>query len=217
MATNKEIIDNYRDLPYGKYEEIVRLCETDMTDVDRKVAVISVLTGKTEDEVLRLPLDTFTRYSAATRFLEAECPENLIPAVSKSYPVGGFVLVPVADMRKVTAAQYIDFQTFAEDRDHRAVEMLSCFLIPRGCDYNDGYDVLDVHRAIRDGMSVATVLSLLAFFFKSWVESIKAIRTSLKREARRIRNPERRAAMLTAIAALRDSLTAGDGSPTSMG
>ena len=217
MPTNKEIIDNYRDLPYGKYEEIVRLCETEMTDVDRKVAVISVLTGKTEDEVLRLPLDTFTRYSAATRFLEAECPENLIPAVSKTYPVGGFVLVPVADMRKVTAAQYIDFQTFAEDRDHRAVEMLSCFLIPRGCDYNDGYDVLDVHRAIRDGMSVATVLSLLAFFFKSWVESIKAIRTSLKREARRIRNPERRAAMLTAIAALRDSLTAGDGSPTSMG
>lgn len=219
MPTNKEIeiIDNYRDLPYGKYEEIVRLCETEMTDIDRKVAVISVLTGKTEDEVLRLPLDTFTRYSAATRFLEAECPENLIPAVSKSYPVGGFVLVPVADMRKVTAAQYIDFQTFAEDRDHRAVEMLSCFLIPRGCDYNDGYDVLDVHRAIRDGMSVATVLSLLAFFFKSWVESIKAIRTSLKREARRIRNPERRAAMLTAIAALRDSLTAGDGSPTSMG
>ena len=215
--TNKEIIDNYRDLPYGKYEEIVRLCETEMTDVDRKVAVIAVLTGKREDEVLRLPLDTFTRYSAATRFLEAECPENLIPAVARSYPVGGFVLVPVADMRKVTAAQYIDFQTFAEDRDHRAVEMLSCFLIPRGCDYNDGYDVLDVHRAIRDEMSVATVLSLLAFFFKSWVESIKAIRTSLKREARRIRNPERRAAMLTAIAALRDSLTAGDGSPTSMG
>ena len=215
--TNKEIIDNYRDLPYGKYEEIVRLCETEMTDVDRKVAVIAVLTGKTEDEVLRLPLDTFTRYSAATRFLEAECPENLIPAVARSYPVGGFVLVPVSDMRKVTAAQYIDFQTFAEDRDHRAVEMLSCFLIPRGCDYNDGYDVLDVHRAIRDEMSVATVLSLLAFFFKSWVESIKAIRTSLKREARRIRNPEKRAAMLTAIAALRDSLTAGDGSPTSMG
>ncbi len=215
--TNKEIIDNYRDLPYGKYEEIVRLCETEMTDVDRKVAVISVLTGKTEDEVLRLPLETFTRYSAATRFLEAECPENLIPAVARSYPVGGFVLVPVADMRKVTAAQYIDFQTFAEDRDHRAVEMLSCFLIPRGCDYNDGYDVLDVHRAIREEMSVATVLSLLAFFFKSWVESIRAIRTSLKREARRIRNPERRAAMLTAIAALRDSLTAGDGSPTSMG
>lgn len=207
----REIIDNYRDLPYGKYEEIVRLCETEMTEVDRKVAVIAVLTGLAEDEVLRLPLATFTRYSAATRFLETECPENLIPAVAKSYPVGGFVLVPVADMRKVTAAQYIDFQTFAEDRDHRAVEMLSCFLVPKGCDYNDGYDVLDVHAAIRDEMSVATVLSLLAFFFKSWAASIRATLTSSTREARRIRNPKAREEMLGRIARLRDSLTAGDG------
>lgn len=219
MPTNKEIeiIDNYRDLPYGKYEEIVRLCETEMTDVDRKVAVISVLTGKTEDEVLRLPLDVFTRYSAATRFLEAECPENLIPAVSKTYPVGGFILVPVAEMRKVTAAQYIDFQTFAEDRDHRAVEMLSCFLIPRGCDYNDGYDVLDVHRAIRDEMSVATVLSLLAFFFKSWAKSIRATLTCSMRAAKRIKDPATRKEKMAEIQRLLDSLTAGDGSPTSMG
>lgn len=214
--TNREIIDNYRDLPYGKYEEIVRLCETEMTDLDRKVAVISVLTGKTEDEVLRLPLDTFTRYSAATRFLEAECPENLIPAVSKTYPVGGFVLVPVTDMREVTAAQYIDFQTFAEDRDHKAVEMLSCFLIPRGCDYNDGYDVLDVHRAIRDEMSVATVLSLLAFFFKSWLQSTRDTLIYSRREARRIQDPEKRTKALAEIQARLDSLTDGDGWPTSM-
>ena len=64
----KEIIDNYRDLPYGKYEEIVRLCEDEMTYLDRKVAVISVLTGKTEEEVLHLPLETFTRYSVFYRF-----------------------------------------------------------------------------------------------------------------------------------------------------
>ena len=66
----KGIIDNYRDLPLGKYEEIVRICETDMTDVDRKVAIIAVLTGLTEDEVLRLPLDQFTEYSAKSRFID---------------------------------------------------------------------------------------------------------------------------------------------------
>jgi hypothetical protein len=211
----KEIIDNYRDLPYGKYEEIVRLCEDEMTDVDRKVAVIAILTGKTEDEVLHLPLATFTRYSAASRFLESECPENLIPAVSKTYPIGGFVLVPVTDMRKVTAAQYIDFQTFAEDRDHRAVEMLSCFLIPRGCDYNEGYDVLDVHRAIRDELSVADVLALLAFFFGSWLKSIRGTLTSSMKAARRIKDPAKREAVMTEIRARLDSLTAGDGWPTS--
>jgi hypothetical protein len=185
-----------------------------MTDLDRKVAVIAVLTGKTEDEVLRLPLETFTRYSAATRFLEAECPENLIPAVSKSYPVGGFVLVPVTDMREVTAAQYIDFQTFAEDRDHKAVEMLSCFLIPRGCDYNDGYDVLDVHRVIREEMSVATVLSLLAFFFKSWIRYLRCSLTYSKRQLRLIPKAKRREMAERMARVWATLLTAGDGSTT---
>jgi hypothetical protein len=212
----KEIIDNYRDLPFGKYEEIVRLCETEMTDLDRKVAVISVLTGKTEDEVLRIPLETFTRYSAATRFLEAECPENLIPGVAKSYPIGGFVLVPVTDMRKVTAAQYIDFQTFAEDKEHHAVEMLSCFMVPHGLDYNEGYDVLDVHRAIREELSVAEVLALLAFFFKSWAQSIRATLTCSMRAAKRIKDPAMRKEKMKEIRRLLDLQTAGDGWPTSM-
>ena len=213
----REIIDNYRDLPYGKYEEIVRLCETEMTDVDRKVAVIAILTGKTEDEVLHLPLATFARYAGATGFLERTCPEDLIPGVARSYPLGGFVLLPVTDVRKITTAQYIDFQAFAEDKEHKAVEMLSCFLVPRGKSYNEGYDVADVHAAIRAGLSVAEVLALLAFFFKQWAESIQTTLIYSIREARTIPNPETRTRILARIQAVLDSLTNGDGSPTSTG
>lgn len=208
-----ECIDNYRDLPVGKYEEIVRLCDEEMTDVDRKVAILSVLTGLTEDEVLHLPLDKFSEYSARSRFLESECPENLIPGVARSYPIGGFVLVPVTDIRKITAAQYIDFQTFSKDRDNRAVEMLSCFLVPRGCEYNDGYDVLDVHRAIREEMSVAEMLALLAFFFGRFLTSTETILTSSMRRLRRT-NPEAAEELTARYKALADSLKGGDGSRT---
>ena len=126
------IIDNYRDLPLGKYEEIVRLCREEMTEVDRRVAIIAVLAGLTEDEVLHLPLDVFTDYSARSRFVERECPENMVPAVVKSYTLGGMVLVPVTDIRKITAAQYIDFQNFAQDKENHFIELLSCFLVDRG-------------------------------------------------------------------------------------
>ena len=208
-----ECIDNYRDLPVGKYEEIVRLCDTEMSEVDRKVAIVAILTGKTEDEVLRLPLPTFTQYSAKARFLERECPENLIPGVARSYPIGGFVLVPVTDIRKITAAQYIDFQTFSKERDTRTVEMLSCFLVPRGCEYNDGYDVLDVHRAIREEMSVAEMLALLAFFFGRFLQSTQTILTSSIRSLKKT-NPEAAEELTARYQALADSLTAGDGSRT---
>ena len=206
----KECIDNYRDLPVGKYEEIVRICDTEMTEVDRKVAILSVLTGLTEDEVLNLPLPKFTEYSAKSRFLESECPENLIPGVARSYPIGGFVLLPTTDIRKITAAQYIDFQTFSKEKESKTVEMLSCFLVPRGCDYNEGYDVLDVHKAIRDEMSVAEMLALLAFFFGRWLQSMQTTLTSSMRLLKKT-NPEAEKELMARYKALADSLKGGDG------
>ena len=210
----KDFIDNYRDLPVGKYEEIVKLCETEMSEYERRVAIVASLAGLTEDEVLHLPLETFTDFSARSRFIEKECPENMIPGVSKNYPIGGFVLLPVTDIRKITAAQYIDFQTFAQDRENKTVELLSCFLIPRGKEYNEGYDVLEVHKAIREEMSVAEALALLAFFFKGWLLSIRNTLSYSARIVKKIRNREKKAALMMKIQDLLDSLTDGVGMPT---
>ena len=207
-----KIIDNYRKLPIGKYNEIVKLCETEMDEVDRKVKIVGILTGLTDDEVLALPLTDFTERCAKAKFIDLPCPETLIPSVSKSYPVGGFNLVPVTDMRKVTTAQYIDFLSFSKDKEHNIVEMLSCFLVPKGMDYNEGYDILDVHNAIKEEMSVAEVLALLAFFFGSWTRSIHSTLSSSERMARRVKDKEKRQMMMERIAELRSTISGG-GSP----
>ena len=207
-----KIIDNYRKLPIGKYNEIVKLCETEMDEVDRKVRIVGILTGLTDDEVLALPLTDFTECCAKAKFIDLPCPETLIPSVSKSYPVGGFNLVPVTDMRKVTTAQYIDFITFSKDKEHNIVEMLSCFLVPKGMDYNEGYDILDVHNAIKEEMSVAEVLALLAFFFGSWTRSIHSTLSSSERMARRVKDKGKRQMMMERIAELRSTISGG-GSP----
>ena len=207
---HQDCIDNYRDLPVGKYEEIVRLCNEEMTEVDRKVAILSVLTGKTEDEILHLPLPVFTEYSAKSRFLERECPENLIPGVSKVYHLGGFVLLPVTDIRKITAAQYIDFQTFSAQKETRMVEMLSCFLVPKGMDYNEGYDVLEVHQAIREEMSVAEMLALIAFFFGRFIKSIHRMQTYSMRALKK-KDPARAMEMEKKFRELEDSMIDGVG------
>lgn len=207
-----KIIDNYRKLPIGKYNEIVKLCETEMDEVDRKVKIVGILTGLTDDEVLALPLTDFTECCAKAKFIDLPCPETLIPSVSKSYPVGEFNLVPVTDMRKVTTAQYIDFLSFSKDKEHNIVEMLSCFLVPKGMDYNEGYDILDVHNAIKEEMSVAEVLALLAFFFGSWTRSLHSTLSYSERMARRVKDKEKRQMMMERIAELRSTISGG-GSP----
>ena len=207
-----KIIDNYHRLPIGKYLDIVNLCDTEMDDVDRKVKIVAILTGLTDDDVLNLPITEFTECCAKAKFLDKQCPENLIPGVSRSYPIGGFVLIPVTDIRKITTAQYIDFKTFEKDKEHKFVEMLSCFLVPRGKEYNEGYDILDVHNAIREEMSVAEVLALLAFFFKEWVGLIRSTLSSSIKDAMRIEDKETRERMLKRIRDLQDSMTSGGGS-----
>ena len=207
-----KIIDNYRKLPIGKYNEIVKLCETEMDEVDRKVKIVGILTGLTDDEVLALPLTDFTECCAKAKFIDLPCPETLIPSVSKSYPVGEFNLVPVTDMRKVTTAQYIDFLSFSKDKEHNIVEMLSCFLVPKGMDYNEGYDILDVHNAIKEEMSVAEVLAVLAFFFGSWTRSLHSTLSYSERMARRVKDKGKRAMMMERIAELRSTISGG-GSP----
>lgn len=207
------IIDNYRKLPIGKYLRIVELCDTEMEEIDRRVKIIGILADLTEDEVLNLPLPTFTEFSAKAKFLDGQCPENLIPAVARSYQINGMVLLPVTDMRKITAAQYIDFQTFSKDKEKNLVEMLSCFLVPRGCNYNEGYDILDVYNGIREEMSVAEVLALLAFFFKSWAGSIRSTLFSSIKEAMRTGDKEMREKMMQRIRERLASTISGGGSP----
>ena len=206
-----KIIDNYHRLPIGKYLDIVNLCDTEMDDVDRKVKIVAILTGLTDDDVLNLPITEFTECCAKAKFLDKQCPENLIPGVSRAYPIGGFVLLPVTDIRKITTAQYIDFKTFEKDKEHRFVEMLSCFLVPRGKQYNDGYDILDVHEAIKNEMSVAEVLALLAFFFKSWAKLIRSTLYSSIKEAKKIKDKETRERILTEIRSIQHSTIGGDG------
>lgn len=170
-----KIIDNYRSLPVGKWLEILELSKDESVDaLEQQVKTIAILTGLSEGEVLDLPLLEYRELAGKTKFLEKGYDGQLMTA--KSYGLAGMVLIPVKDFAKITTAQYVDFQTFSKD-DKYIVECLSTLLIPKGKKYNDGYEITEVHKAIREHLSVADVLSLSAFFLQSWVKSIKDFQT----------------------------------------
>lgn len=209
------IIDNYGDLPLGKYEEILRISRDEtLEEIDTQVRIIAVLAGMTEEDVLNLPINQYRELAARSRFLET-APRN--PSrLADSYKIGKFELVPVMDMRKVTTAQYIDFQTFhqAGIDDHFA-EILSCLLVPRGKKYNQDYDVIEVQDAIRKDLSVLEGGSLYAFFLTSCSESTKDMLTFSLQEAKKIKDRKVRETMVGRITRLMGLLErSGDGSQT---
>lgn len=211
-----KIIDNYRDLPIGMYLEICEIDRrTDIEELHKQVEILSILTGMAEEEIYSLPIEDYKCLVVKSEYLRQPYDGEVLTA--KSYICGKFNLVPVEDYKKITTAQYIDFQTFAKEGEKRIVELLSTMLVPKGKKYNQDYDVMEVQNAIREHMSVAEALSLLAFFFVQYIQSIVDSLTYSREMALKLRDPEKKRRMLREIQKQEDLLLrGGDGLRMSM-
>ena len=184
------MIDNFQDLKLGAMLRLQAIPD-DIDPLDRQVAILAVLSGCSEDDILALPLDEYSRRVSASRFLDRDLPKR-VP--QRSYKVGGYTLEPVRDFRKITTAQFVDFKTFTDQAggdESRLSEltpaMLSCMLTPQGRDYCDGYDPVEVQAAIRDHLRADDALALSAFFLSRWMRSSRRILASSRRTARRLK------------------------------
>ena len=193
-----DIIDNYNRLTLGQYQEIQEISRNEsLEDIDKQVQIISILTGVAEEEILHLPIQEYKELVVKSGFLN---PENInYHPIAKKYILGKFELIPTRDFRKLETAQYIDFQTYAPDLDNHLVEFLSVILVPKGHRYNEGYDILEVQKAIREDMSVSDGISLVGFFFIWCRRSIQDSLNSCREEAERIKDKTRREKMLNKI------------------
>lgn len=205
-------INSWRNLPIGKYLKIAALDKDDsLEEIDKQVKIVAILNDMAEEDVLNLPINDFTKYSKVSLFLRQK-PNEDHSKIADTYKIGDFVLIPTQDISKITTAQYIDFQSFSKDAETNIVELLSCFLVPKGMKYNQGYEVADVQRAIRENLSVVDTLSLSAFFLTQLTGSIKDSIIFSKSKAKRIKNKEKREEILRNLEALEYSLRNGDGS-----
>ena len=197
---------DYKALDLGRYMKIDRILHTPQEDIDKQVQIVAVLADMTEDEVLHLPLTDYAAMAAQTAFLGKQCE----PAEMDGKPITlqGMRLVPVTDYRRINTAQYVDFQTLAKDFPATIPELLSCFLLPEGKDYNEGYDIAEVHKAVLSLM-LPEALGLTAFFLLSFSKSITDSLTSLGRMKRNRRTIAKAKAMRMQMEALLASL--GDG------
>lgn len=170
------MIDSYDALPLGIYERINDIGTSDENELT--LEALAVLAGTTVDALLAMPIDDYYAIKAQGAFLLLQ-PEP--KPIRPRYDCGGFALVPVRRDRDITTAQWIDFQEWCKQEGEHEPETLSCFLVPEGRKYGEGYDIADVISAIREHMSVADAASLDAFFFRLSILSMAASLRSLER------------------------------------
>lgn len=202
------MIDSYEKLTIGKYLEIKEILDNTTSEIDTNVQLLCALGDYDEETVLDLPLAGFNRLIQGTAFLMEQPKKRM---VLTKYNLGGMVLETVMDVQSLTTGQFIDYQTFVKDEKY-LVELLSCFLIPKGCKYNKDYDIIEVQKVIRDNLSIVDAISLSSFFL-SWYQALsKATVTSLIRRMKKMMRKEKNEEMKKKIQEVITNLEiSGDG------
>ena len=175
------MIDTYDKLTLRKWAQLAALDgRTFEDDISRQVAVLAILADKSEREILSLPLPEYAALVPSADFLFTDpTPSNITGRGFRTLKLGSWVLVPTTDIHKLTTAQYIDFQTMLAGG--ASVEaLLSCFLVPEGKTYCEGYEIGELHDLLADALSVRDALALKAFFLRRFNASMTAILTSCK-------------------------------------
>ena len=156
-----------------KHKQIQRLLkENNVEDMQAVQAELLAIYADTDvDIVMSYPLTKYHKLLEKfyadyfTDFSKAE------PAIKDKYTAGDMVLVPMLDFTQITVAQMMDFSVLSTDPVENIEKLLAIFLIPKGKKYNDGYDLMEVQKAILK-MSFNELSPLLAFFLK-WFQGCR--------------------------------------------
>lgn len=193
------MIQSYKELTINKYQEIRKILEEDGGELNIQAGIIACLTGMSLDDVLNLSLTKYNEYVQKTAFL-LEKPK-LDGRIPNKLNINGVECEITKNVKKLTAAQYIDYQTLTamKDQEKYLANILACFIVPKGKKYGDGYETDDIVQWIGENLSIVDGLNICFFFRKKYLNSIRFTVTylelTMKRLAKKEKDPKIQAMM----------------------
>ena len=185
------IKNSWEEITWREFEQIEQVLHADIPKYYKTVHLISVLSNTPVEEIEKLPITEFQKLTPHIEFLTTE-PE---PHGHKfEYEVNGRQYDFRGEFYNITTAQYIDYRSYMDDELKDITKLMSVFLIPKGHEYNDGYDMEQVKNDIGDMCWLD--IRACTFFFRillgayiltlksSLVEEMKKDKTKSRKERR---------------------------------
>ena len=199
---------NWTQISISDYMELQDIINMEDA-VDVEIGIVALLCGVSEDEILDLPLPEYQRLRGEAQFI-AQFPEvkNKAP---KSITIGNKKYEVITNMRKLTTAQYIDFQTYLKQGDdvNNLPNILSVFILPKGSKYGDeSYSIEDLQKDIKEYLPVTTAFEMCGFFQLTFLNSIRNILFYLELKMGKAKNQKEKE-VKKAIQELRLTLNGG--------
>lgn len=181
--------DNWSKITIDVYERLKTINTEPTTEeetFDANVKLLSILCDCSEDDIINLPLLDFTILMGKTEFLKTMPKYNL----QDKYIIGDKMFDVVQSVKKMSTAQFIDFQTLVKNKDENTANILACFIIPHGKKYGEDYDIMEVAEFLKHNLDIARARSILFFFTLQYQAlqtatldySIRQMRKQMKKE-----------------------------------
>lgn len=166
---------SWSDITINDYKEILEIQNREYdSDLEKGIAVLSVLCEKSEDELYSIPITELNSLLSGISWMSEEFTFNKkwsskhIKINDKKYDV-------ICNINKFTVAQYADFQIYWDKRGdvNNMGKLLTVFIIPEGHKYNEGYDIVELANTLENWVSITDYNSICFFFLKVCALSIK--------------------------------------------
>lgn len=193
------MIQSYKDLTIKKYQEIREILKEDGGELNIQARIIACLSDMDVDTVFNLSLNKYQELAQGTAFLMKK-PE-LDGRVPNKININGRECYLTTNVNKLTAGQYIDYQTLTqmEDQEKYLANILACFIVPKNHSYGDGYDTDEIVDWISENMSILDAMNICFFFRRKYLDSIKLTLTYLELQMKlmklRMKDPQMREKM----------------------
>lgn len=197
----------WTDITIAQYKLLPSLVELP-EGVERNIKLLSILTGVSEDTYLDMPIPELQKAMADCEITNV----GKEASIKRKYIVNGkeYILTPGASC--MTAGQYIDYVNTLHDTPNNYSLLLAILCVPKGCRYNNGYDLMAQAKDFEQHFKWCDVLAISFFFLNLSTSYTKAmlnyLRRKLKRMIRKEKAPERIEQIRKAIEAIE---TAGHG------
>lgn len=155
------IKNSWESITYSEFEQLIQIAEANIPEQYKTTHLISILSGVSVDEIEQLPIPTYMKLTSALTFLNDQ-PKEI--KHKNEYEVNGHKYILQAEVDKICTAQFLDYTNYSKEERVSTIKMASCFLIPEGHKYGDGYDINQVWFDI--GCMNFLDVKALAFFLQ---------------------------------------------------
>lgn len=201
--------NDYNKMPLKVFNKLKDI--SDLDAVDYEIELLSILCDCSIDDILDLSLTEYSKIRKDAQFVanypecEGDIPDKLTINGNKYYIC--------KNLKQVTTAQYIDYQSYLKEGERHFEYLLSCFIIPEGKEYGKDYDIDDVIKDILE-LDVVKVEKISFFFLNLFLASIEVSvnywESTLKKMLKKEKNEEMKMKIQESLNLIH-SLKNGDG------